>query len=111
MVAIIFLLTHSGCAGLNKNQVQTKTAYPESSVTDAISQKEKDEREWLLTVLIILGIAIALGATISASSGGDGKTAFGQFLNSLILPVTPFKVSIESSSSRSYPRFLNYLLL
>ncbi len=72
IVAVIFLLTHSGCAGLNKNQIQTNTAYTENYVADTKSQTEKDTREWLITVLIILGIAIALGATISASSGGDG---------------------------------------
>jgi hypothetical protein len=48
------------------------SSYPENSVADTISQKEKDEAEWLINVLIILGIAIALGATIFASSGGDG---------------------------------------
>lgn len=72
IVAVIFLLTHSGCAGLNKNQMQTNAAYSENFVADTKSQTEKDTREWLITVLIILGVAIALGATISASSGGDG---------------------------------------
>jgi hypothetical protein len=49
------------------------SSHPENSVADTIFQKEKDEREWLITVLIILGIAIALGAmAIPTSSGGDG---------------------------------------
>jgi uncharacterized protein YceK len=72
LVAIIFLLTHSGCASLNKNQTQTTTAYSENPIADFDTQKKKGEREWLLTVLIVLGIAIVLGATISASSGGGG---------------------------------------
>ncbi len=72
VVAVIFLLTHSGCASVNKNQMQTTTAYSENTVADFDTQMKKDQREWLLTVLIVLGIAIALGATISASSGGNG---------------------------------------
>jgi uncharacterized protein YceK len=72
VVAIIFLLTHSGCASVNKNQMQTTTAYSENPVADVDTQMKKNEREWLLMALIVLGIAIALGATISASSGGNG---------------------------------------
>jgi uncharacterized protein YceK len=71
-MAIIFLLTHSGCATLNKNQMQTNTAYSENPVADFDTKWKKDEREWLLMVLIVLGFAIVLGASISASSGGDG---------------------------------------
>jgi uncharacterized protein YceK len=71
-LAFIFLLTHSGCATLNKSQMQTNTAYSEKTVTDWETQWEKEEREWLIAVLIVLGIAIVLGVTISASSGGDG---------------------------------------
>jgi uncharacterized protein YceK len=72
VMAIIFLLTHSGCATLNKNQMQTNTAYSEHTVTDWETQWKKEEREWLIAVLIVLGFAIVLGATISASSGGNG---------------------------------------
>ena len=35
-------------------------------------KKKKDEKEWLLMVLIVLGIGIVFGAAIAASSGGDG---------------------------------------
>ena len=66
VVAIIFLLTQSGCASLNKNQMQTTTAYSENPVADFDTQMKKNEREWLLMALIVLGISIALGATISA---------------------------------------------
>jgi hypothetical protein len=72
VVAIIFLLTHSGCATLNKSQMQTNPAYSENPVADFDAKWKKDEREWLLMVLIVLGFAIVLGATISASSGGNG---------------------------------------
>jgi uncharacterized protein YceK len=72
VVAIIFILTHSGCASVNKNQIQTTTAYSENPVADFDTQKKKDEKEWLLIVLIVLGIGIVLGAAISASSGGNG---------------------------------------
>jgi uncharacterized protein YceK len=66
IVAIIFLLTHSGCASVNKNQMQTTTAYLENPVADFDTQMKKDQREWMLMALIILGISIALGASISA---------------------------------------------
>jgi len=72
LVAIIFLVTHSGCASVNKNQMQTTTAYSENPIADFDTQMKKDQREWLLMVLIVLGIAIAVGATISAASGGHG---------------------------------------
>jgi uncharacterized protein YceK len=72
VMAIIFLLTHSGCATLNKSQMQTNTTYSENPAADFDTQWKKEEREWLLMVLIVLGFAIVLGATISASSGGNG---------------------------------------
>jgi uncharacterized protein YceK len=72
LMAVIFLLTHSGCATLSKNHVQTNAAYSESAVADFDTQRRKDEREWLLMLLIVLGVAIVLGGTISASSGGGG---------------------------------------
>jgi len=72
VMAIIFLLTHSGCATLNKSQMQTNTTYSENPVVDFDTQWKKEEREWLIMVLIVLGVAIVLGATISASSGGNG---------------------------------------
>jgi len=56
VVAIIFLLTQSGCASLNKNQMQTTTAYSENPVADFDTQMKKNEREWLLMALIVLGI-------------------------------------------------------
>jgi uncharacterized protein YceK len=72
IVAIIFLLTQSGCATLNRSQMQTDTAYSEKRVPDFDTEWKKEEREWLLMVLIILGVAIAVGATIAISSGGGG---------------------------------------
>jgi uncharacterized protein YceK len=72
VMAIIFLLTQSGCATLNKSQMQTNTTYSENPAADFDTQWKKEEREWLLMVLIVLGFAIVLGATISASSGGNG---------------------------------------
>ena len=66
VVAIIFLITHSGCASVNTNQMQTNTAYSENPVADFDTKMKKNEREWLLMALIVLGISIALGATISA---------------------------------------------
>jgi uncharacterized protein YceK len=72
IMAIIFLLTHSGCATLNKSQMQTNPAYSENTVADWETQRKKEEREWLLTVLIVLGIAIVVGSTIAVSSGGGG---------------------------------------
>ena len=72
VMAIIFLLTHSGCATLNKSQVQTNNPYPENPVADFDTKWKKDEREWLLMAAIVLGLAIVLGATIAASSGGNG---------------------------------------
>ena len=72
VVAIIFLLTHSGCTSLNNNLIQTTTAYSENPITDFETEKKKEEREWLLMVLIVLGIAIVCGATIYASSGENG---------------------------------------
>jgi len=71
-VAIIFLFTHSGCATSHKNQIPTDTAYSENAVTDFDTQWKKDEREWLLMVFIVLGLAVVLGASISAASGGNG---------------------------------------
>jgi len=52
--------------------MQTTTAYSENPVADFDTQMKKNEREWLLMALIVLGIAIVLGATISAASGGNG---------------------------------------
>ena len=72
VMAIIFLLTQSGCATINKSQMQTNTAYSEITVADFDTQRKKEEREWLLMVLIVLGVAIAVGATIAVSSGGGG---------------------------------------
>jgi len=72
VVAVMFLLTQSGCASLNKNQMQTSTAYAENPLADFDTQMKREEKEWMLMVLIVLGIAIAVGASISASSGGDG---------------------------------------
>jgi uncharacterized protein YceK len=72
VMAIIFLLTHSGCATLNKSPLQTNTAYSENPAADFDTQWKKEEREWLFMVLIVLGFAVVLGATISASSGGNG---------------------------------------
>lgn len=67
VMVIIFLLTHSGCATLQKS---------EHIGTDHYSQwekeKEKEEKEWLTVVLIILGVALLIGATVSVSSGGGG---------------------------------------
>jgi hypothetical protein len=72
VIAIIFLLTHSGCATLNQGQMQTNSAYPQNPATDFDSQLKKEEREWLLVVAIVLGLALVLGATIAASSRGNG---------------------------------------
>ena len=72
VVAVIFLLTQMGCATLNKSQIQTNSPYSENPVIDFDTKWKKDEREWLLMVLIVLGFAIVLGGTISASSGGNG---------------------------------------
>jgi hypothetical protein len=51
--------------------LQTNTAYSENPAADFDTQWKKEEREWLLMVLIVLGFAVVLGATISASSGGN----------------------------------------
>ncbi len=72
VVGIIFLLTHSGCASSNNTLIQTTTAYSENPITDFETEKKKEEKEWLLMVLIVLGIAIVCGATIYASSGENG---------------------------------------
>jgi hypothetical protein len=86
IMAIVFLLTHSGCASLQKGQVQNNNQYnyqkdiPQEEVRvqsehildDQYDQWEKEEREWLITVLIVLGVALLIGATVSASSGGNG---------------------------------------
>ena len=71
-MAIIFLLTQSGCATLNTSQMQTNTPYPDGTMADQGAQWKKEEKEWWLMVLIVLGIAIAVGATIAVSSGGGG---------------------------------------
>jgi hypothetical protein len=52
--------------------MQTTNAYSELPADDFDTQMKKDAREWLLVALIVFGIAIALGATISASSSGNG---------------------------------------
>jgi hypothetical protein len=52
--------------------MQTTTAYSENPIADFDTQMKKNQREWLLMALIVLGISIALGATISAASGGNG---------------------------------------
>jgi len=72
IVAVIFLFTHGGCAGLNKTGMQTNTAYSENFLADRESQMEKSQKEWLIAVLLILGVAIVAGAAISASSGSGG---------------------------------------
>lgn len=71
-IAVCFLLTHSGCAPLQKNHMQTAAPYSENSMADFDTQVKKEEKEWMLMVLIILGIAIAVGATVALSSGGSG---------------------------------------
>jgi len=72
VVAIIFLLTQIGCATLKNNQVQQNADYSANAVADFDAKWRKDEKEWLLMVLIVLGVAVVLGAAISASSGGNG---------------------------------------
>jgi ABC-type uncharacterized transport system permease subunit len=72
VVAIIFLTAQIGCATLNNNQMQPDSGYSENAVADFDAKWKKDEREWLLMVLIVLGVAVAFGAAISASSGGNG---------------------------------------
>jgi len=72
VIAVIFFLTHSGCATVNHGQIQTNNPYPENPVTDFDTKWKKDEREWLIMMAIVLGLALVLGATISASSGGNG---------------------------------------
>ncbi len=75
IVAIIFLLTQSGCATVKTNQVQTNVAYSGDSLNNRTAQWEREEKEWWLVALIILGVAAALGATIAISSGGGGFSA------------------------------------
>jgi hypothetical protein len=72
IIIIIFLFTHSGCATLNQGQMQPNSAYPEHPNSNFDARWKKEEKEWLLMVAIVLGLAIVLGATIAASSGGNG---------------------------------------
>ena len=72
LMAIMFLLTQGGCATVNNGHVQTVPAFSENPVTDFDAEWKKDEREWLLMVAIVLGLAIVFGAAITASSGGNG---------------------------------------
>jgi len=72
---IIFLLTQSGCATVNKSPVQANAAYSGDTAADREAQLKKDKIEWWLVALIVLGVAIAVGATVAISSGGGGFSA------------------------------------
>ena len=72
LVAIIFLLTHVGCASLYGSGGQAPVPSPEAPMNDYDAQMKKDAREWMMTMLIVIGVAILVGATVSASFGGNG---------------------------------------
>jgi hypothetical protein len=80
LVALIFLVVSSGCSHTPK---QPPTAAPNaetSSQKDGVyyyTPKEdkwwkKDEFQWLVLTLIILGVAIAAGAAVAVAFGGGG---------------------------------------
>jgi len=75
VMAIIFLLTQSGCATVNKSQMQPNAAYTGDTIRDRDAQLKKDATEWWIVALVVLGIAIAVGATVAISSGGGGFSA------------------------------------
>lgn len=71
IVSVVFLFTHAGCASLDRSGAQA-TPSPDTPVNDFDTQMNKDAREWMLTMLIVIGVAILVGATVSASFGGNG---------------------------------------
>jgi hypothetical protein len=70
IVAVILLLTQSGCASLHNGEIRSGRIHNPPAVNDFDAEWKKSEREWLLMVVAVLVVAIAAGAAISASSGG-----------------------------------------
>ncbi len=52
--------------------MQTEAVHSQDGTSLGDSQWKTEERDWLLTVSIVLGLAVVIGASIAVSSGGNG---------------------------------------
>ena len=82
LTAVIFLIVTSACSHAprkpsspNPREISSsEESRPASSAFQEESWWKKDENQWLVAFLIVLGIGIAIGATIYIASGANGLT-------------------------------------
>jgi len=83
LTAVIFLIVSSACSHTSRKASSpdpreeissSEQARPASSTFQEESWWKRDENQWLVAFLIVLGIGIAIGATIYIASGASGLT-------------------------------------
>jgi hypothetical protein len=83
LTAVIFLIVSSACSHAPRKPSSpipgeeissSQESPPASSAFQEESWWKKDENQWLVAFLIVLGIGIAIGATIYIASGANGLT-------------------------------------
>lgn len=83
LTAVIFLIVSSACShtprkpfSLNPGEEisSSEEGPPASSTFREEPWWKRDENQWLVAFLIVLGIGIAIGATIYIASGASGLT-------------------------------------
>jgi hypothetical protein len=83
LTAVIFLIVSSACSHTPRKPSSSnpreeisssEEARPASRASPEESWWEKDEYQWIVAFLIVLGVGIAIGATIYVASGANGLT-------------------------------------
>ena len=83
LTAVIFLIISSACSHTPpkpsspnpREEIYTSEGRPPASSTfQEESWWKKDENQWFVAFLVVLGIGIAVGASIYIASGANGLT-------------------------------------
>jgi len=83
LTAVMFLIVSSACSHSPRKPSSpnpreeissSEEARPASSASPEESWWKRDEYQWLITFLIVLGVGLAIGATIYVASGASGLT-------------------------------------
>jgi hypothetical protein len=83
LTAVIFLIVSSACSHTPRKPSSpnpgeeissSEGSRPASSSYQEEPWWKRDENQWLVAFLIVLGIGIAIGATIYIASGANGLT-------------------------------------